>query len=212
MSAAAAVPDRQPPRRGRPKGAAKPALTRARLVAAVVRLAEDQRETEINMRDLAHELGVSPKLLYRHVSGKEELLDLAAAALLETWIAPPTGLAWDDRLTIAIDGARQLIERFPALSQAVLLRNLQAKDSPEVARVVASIKGCFADAGLSPSEVDQVFVTYEALVLGDLALARAIRDGTIPETSLPDAAARSAGIAASLRVMVVGLKAVRCEA
>ncbi len=197
------------PRRGRPPRTAAPAPTRADVVAAVVRLAETHRDSDINMRDLARNLKVSPKLLYRYVSSKEALLDLAAAALLETWVVPSDALPWSDRLTAVLCGARDLIERFPALSRAVLMRNLQARDSPEVSRVVASIKGCFADAGLSQSEVDQVFLAYETLILGELALSRAVRDGELPEASLPDASARAAGVETSLRLMIIGIMALR---
>ncbi|CAN5259687.1 hypothetical protein BH10PSE3_BH10PSE3_03410 [soil metagenome] len=196
-----------PPRRGRPPRTAAPAPTRAEVVAAVVKLAQTHRDADINMRDLAQALNVSPKLLYRYVASKDELLDLAAAALLETWVAPSDALPWSDRLTAVIGGARDLIERFPALSRAVLMRNLQARDSPEVSRVVASIKGCFADAGLSASEVDQVFLAYETLILGELALSRAVRDGELPEANLPDASARAAALEATLRLMMIGIAA-----
>jgi len=161
------------------------------------------------MRDLALDLGVSPKLLYRYVSGKDELLDLAAAALLKTWTAPSAGLPWSDRLSAMIETARGLIEGFPALSQAVLVRNLEARDSPEVAQVVTCFKGCLADAGLVESEVDQVFLAYETLVLGDLGLTRALREGTLSASSLPDAATRGANIDTSLRLMIRGLIAAR---
>ncbi|HQR90436.1 MAG TPA: TetR family transcriptional regulator, partial [Caulobacter sp.] len=163
------------------------------------------RDSDINMRGLAQELKVSPKLLYRYAASKDELLDLAAAALLETWIAPSDALPWSDRLTAVVGGARDLIERFPALSRAVLMRNLEARDSPEVSRVVASIKGCFADAGLSASEVDQVFLAYEMLILGELALSRAVRDGELSEARLPAAAARAVSIETSLRLMISGI-------
>lgn len=191
--------------RGRPPRTAAPAPTRAEVVAAVVRLAETHRDSDINMRDLARDLKVSPKLLYRYVTNKDELLDLAAAALLETWVAPSNALPWSNRLTAAISGARDLIERFPALSRAVLMRNLEARDSPEVSRVVASIKGCFADAGLSAPEVDQLFLVYEMLILGELALSQAVRDGALPEARLPAAAARAASIESSLRLMISGI-------
>ena len=198
-------------RRGRPRLTAMPPPTRAEVVGAVVRLAEMHPETDINMRDLASELKVSPKLLYRYVRGKDELLDLAAAALLESWVAPSPYLAWPDRLSAVVGGARDLIERFPALSRAVLLRNLDARDSPEVARVVEAIKGCFAEAGLSVPEIEQVFLAYEILVLGDLALSQALRENAVSRASLPDASVRSTAIATTLRLMITGLIALRVE-
>jgi TetR/AcrR family tetracycline transcriptional repressor len=197
------------PRRGRPRLTDAPGPTRQAVIAAVVRLAQDQKDADINMRDLARALGVSPKLLYRHVSGKDELLDLAAGAILETWEAPTPGLPWPERLTEVMRSTRALVRRFPALSQTILLRNLEARDSPEVTKVVATIKSCFEDAGLSNTEANQVFFVYEALILGELALSKAVREGAISSANIPSQSVLDAGFETGLRYMIAGITASR---
>src|ERR1700742_820513 len=96
------------PRRGRPRRTDAPGPTREDVVAAVVRLARDRKDTDINMRDLANALGVSPKLLYRHVRGKDELLALAAAEILKSWKAPKPGMPWPKRLAAVMRSTRGL--------------------------------------------------------------------------------------------------------
>jgi AcrR family transcriptional regulator len=194
-------------RRGRPRRTDAPGPTRQDVIAAVVRLARDRNASDINMRDLAAALGVSPKLLYRHVRGKDELLDLAAAAILESWKAPMPGLPWPERLTAVMRSTRDLVRRFPALARAVLLRNLGARDSPEVAKVVVAIIGCFEDAGLSPTEVRQVFLVYEALILGELALSKAVQEGALTRANMPSHAALDASFETGLRFMIGGILA-----
>jgi AcrR family transcriptional regulator len=181
------------------------------VIAAVIRLAQDRKDSDINMRDLAGALGVSPKLLYRHARGKDELLDLAAAAILESWEAPMAGLPWPERLTAVMRSTRDLVRRFPALSQAVLLRNLEARDSPEAAKVVLAITSCFEDAGLSPTEVRQVFLVYEALILGEIALFKAVREGLLAHANMPSHAALDAGFETGLRFMIGGILASRAR-
>src|SRR5215469_9530919 len=51
-----------------------PDLTRERIVAAAIRVADAEGLAQLSMRRIATELGAGPMSLYRHVNGKEELL------------------------------------------------------------------------------------------------------------------------------------------
>src|SRR6185312_8902235 len=51
-----------------------PDLTRERIVAAAIRVADAEGLTQLSMRRIATELGTAPMSLYRHVNGKDELL------------------------------------------------------------------------------------------------------------------------------------------
>jgi AcrR family transcriptional regulator len=51
-----------------------PDLTRERIVAAAIRVADAEGLAQLSMRRIATELGAAPMSLYRHVNGKEELL------------------------------------------------------------------------------------------------------------------------------------------
>jgi len=49
-------------------------LTRERIVAAAIRVADGEGLAQLSMRRIATELGAGPMSLYRHVNGKDELL------------------------------------------------------------------------------------------------------------------------------------------
>ncbi len=72
--------------RERPHKGPKPALSLRRIVDAAVRVADADGLDAVSMGRVAAELGGAPMSLYRHVSGKEELLDLMVDA---AWGDPP---------------------------------------------------------------------------------------------------------------------------
>ena len=72
--------------RERPHKGPKPALSLPRIVDAAVRVADADGLDAVSMGRVARELGAAPMSLYRHVSGKEELLDLMVDA---AWGDPP---------------------------------------------------------------------------------------------------------------------------
>ena len=58
------------------QAAGRPALSAREIGAAAVRIADADGLDAITMRRLAAELGAAPMAAYRHVSGKEEVLEL----------------------------------------------------------------------------------------------------------------------------------------
>ena len=63
-------------------------LTRQRVVAAAVELADSDGTEPISMRRLAQELGVEAMSLYTHVRNKDDLLDGMADAVISHPIDP----------------------------------------------------------------------------------------------------------------------------
>src|SRR6516225_4610088 len=64
----------------------KPALTLSRIVRSAIRMADADGLEAISMARVAAKAGTAPMSLYRHVSGKEQLLELMGDA---AWGAPP---------------------------------------------------------------------------------------------------------------------------
>lgn len=60
-------------------------LDRARIVAAAIKLADEQGLEAFTMRKLAAVLGASPMSLYRHVARKEDLIDLMLDHIVGTY-------------------------------------------------------------------------------------------------------------------------------
>lgn len=90
-----AAPESQPgpqPRAPRRREArdAEPELTRERIVGAAVRIADTEGLGALSMRRVAAELGGATMSLYRHVSGKDDLLLLMADAVFAENRLPET--------------------------------------------------------------------------------------------------------------------------
>src|ERR1700719_4606163 len=64
----------------RPTNDPRPALSLARIVDAAVQVADAEGLDAVSMGRVAAELGAAPMSLYRHVSAKEELLELMVDA------------------------------------------------------------------------------------------------------------------------------------
>ena len=197
------------PRRGRPPAADTPGLSQADIVSTAIRLAEDSPEADISMRSLAQKLGVSAKALYRYVKNKDELLDLAARDILERQVMPSLDAPWSERLVKITKVVMAQSLRYPALAQPLLLRNLEARDSPEAKKVMFAIKSCFIDAGLSPEEVDDVFYLYVSLVQGQLTMSQSINQGSLSATGMPNQEQAAAKFETGLRYMIAGVIASR---
>jgi len=111
----AAVPEGSavaPPRRGT-RGTAR--LDRAEIVAEAVALADRGGLASVSMRRLGAELKADPMSLYRHVSGKDELLDAMVDAVVGGIPPVPDEGDWRARLRALAMAARATALRHPWL-------------------------------------------------------------------------------------------------
>ena len=105
-------------RRGRGQRGPKPGLSVEAIVAAAIRIADAEGLEAVSMAHVADQLGFTTMSLYRHVSSKEELLQLM-------WNASAQGagdlvLAGDDwraRLRTWATIQREMIDRHPWITQ-----------------------------------------------------------------------------------------------
>jgi len=138
---------------GRPSQAArKPAeprrarLNRDRVLRAAVALADKAGIEALSMRNLAEELGVVPMALYKHVAGKEELLDGMIDIVIGE-VDPPAGDAgWKRAIRQRILSARRSLRRHPWAPGAIESR---ANPSPAMLAYIDSMIGTFRAGGFS---------------------------------------------------------------
>jgi AcrR family transcriptional regulator len=97
-------------------------LRRERLLEAALLVAEREGLDHLSMRLVARELGVSPMALYRHVAGKNDLLDGLLERLLGELDLPDESLPWEERLRILAREVRALARRRPELFGLLLQR------------------------------------------------------------------------------------------
>ncbi|OGO54415.1 MAG: hypothetical protein A2V85_04895 [Chloroflexi bacterium RBG_16_72_14] len=90
----------------------RPALTRDRIVEAAIALVDESGPDALTMRAVAHRLGAGAMSLYRHVGGREELLDLVLAAMASEVATTPLSGDWRaDLEMIARDVRASLLKR-----------------------------------------------------------------------------------------------------
>ncbi|HVW41525.1 MAG TPA: GntR family transcriptional regulator [Amycolatopsis sp.] len=108
----------------------EPDLSRDRIVAAGLRIADSDGLAGVSMRRIATELGTATMSLYRHVPGKDDLVVLMADAALTEEPLPAGGLAdWRARLELLAHLQWRACHRHPWLSGAIPLNRPQAMPS-----------------------------------------------------------------------------------
>jgi DNA-binding transcriptional regulator YhcF (GntR family) len=108
------------PARAAPRNEGDPDLTRERIVAAAIRVADAEGLAQLSMRRIATELAAAPMSLYRHVNGKDELLvSMMDSVLGEDPLPtrPPRG--WRAQLELCSRMQWQGFRRHPWLAPAL---------------------------------------------------------------------------------------------
>ncbi|MGL5811627.1 MAG: TetR/AcrR family transcriptional regulator [Nocardioides sp.] len=128
------------------EGARRQQLSRDRVLAAAVELADRQGAEVISMRLLAGELGVVPMALYKHVANKDELL----AGMLDVVVGefPPPGGEGEWRAVVRerILGARQVLSRHPWAPRVI---EAQPMPTPNLMAYFDSMIAAFRSGGFS---------------------------------------------------------------
>jgi AcrR family transcriptional regulator len=105
-------------RRGQGKRGPRPGLSADLIVDAAIRLADAEGLEAVSMARVAAELGFTTMSLYRHVTSKEELLQLMwnASALSSEKVVLEGG-DWRPRLRMWAEVQRAVIDRHPWITQ-----------------------------------------------------------------------------------------------
>jgi AcrR family transcriptional regulator len=86
-------------------------LSRDRVLRAAVAFADESGIESLSMRKLAHELGVVPMALYKHVASKEELLDGMVDVVIAEIDPPLRGTDWKTAVRQRVLSARRALLR-----------------------------------------------------------------------------------------------------
>lgn len=142
----------------------KPKLTRERIVAAAIDIADREGLAGLSMQHLAEQLGAGTMSLYRHVPNKEELIGLA----LDQAIAPPpveqlnTG-AWRTDLE---RWARLNLEMFDRHPWTLPLVGTTRMMGPNETAWLEAALAAIADVGLTPAEMLETVLLLNSFVRG----------------------------------------------
>ena len=121
-------------------------LSRDRVLAAAVALADQVGVEAVSMRRLASELGVVPMALYKHVANKDELLDGMVDAVLAGIEPVDPELDWRAAVRQRVLAARRAVLRHPWARKAIESRTHR---TPTVLGYMDSVAGLFRAGGFS---------------------------------------------------------------
>ena len=153
-------------------GDARPPLTRDKVLAAAVDLADRIGADALTMRKLADALGVKAMSLYHHVANKEAILDGMVDVAFSEIDPPPSDLPWRDAMAHRCRSARQVLRRHPWATP--LMESRTSPGEPTLAHHDA-VLACLIDAGLPMPLVAHAYASLDAFVYGF-----AIQEASLP--------------------------------
>jgi AcrR family transcriptional regulator len=138
-------------------------LTRERVMAAAIELADRDGIESISMRKLAQELGVEAMSLYTHVRNKNDLLDGLADAVIGQIPTSTDGVDWKASLRQMVFAARSVVLRHPWAPRAV-----QAQAAPGAAALqyFNAVIGILREGGFSIAQTHHALHILGSRVLG----------------------------------------------
>lgn len=119
-------------------------LSKQRVVAEAVRLADREGVDGLSMRRLAGALGAGAMSLYYYVANKEELLDAMIDVVFEEIELPPEGTDWQSAMRRRAVSARQVLARHP---WAIGLMESRTSPGPANLRHREAVTACLRRAG-----------------------------------------------------------------
>jgi AcrR family transcriptional regulator len=121
-------------------------LSRERVLRAAVELADRGGVEALSMRKLGQELGVDAMALYRHVRGKDDLLDGVVELIVGEIQRPPVGGDWKATLRGQAMGARAVMLRHPWARRVLEERGTSG---PAALAHIEAVLATLRDAGFS---------------------------------------------------------------
>ncbi|MFI9204681.1 TetR/AcrR family transcriptional regulator [Streptomyces sp. NPDC053048] len=152
------------PPRGRRE---RPALSREQIVAEAIRLLDAEGVEALSMRKLGTSLGAGATSLYRHVTNKDELMELVLDEVFGE-LRPPVATDEADWREIVAEGAhnvRAMILRHPWLA-SVLGQIGTAYLGPNLMRQSENMLALLESAGFSLKEAESAASTVFSYVIG----------------------------------------------
>jgi len=165
-------------------------LSRARVLAAAVALADQAGLEAFSMRGLAQELGVVPMALYKHVANKDALLDGMVDIVFGEIELPSADLDWRPAMRRRAMSTRQALKRH---SWAIGMMESR-HPGPANLRNHNAVMGCLREAGFSFEMAVHAYSAQDAYIYG-FALQERDLDFKTPQ---------SAGEAARRRANTIG--------
>jgi AcrR family transcriptional regulator len=138
-------------------------LSRERILEAALRIADEEGLDALSMRRLGQALGVQAMSLYKHVAGKEDVLDgISDLVMLEVEV-PARALSWRAALRQAATSMHHALLRHPWASVVIESRR---NPGPARLRYLDTVVSILLDAGFSLDDVGRAGLAVDSHVYG----------------------------------------------
>lgn len=145
------------------KGKSKRSLSREKVLAAAVALADREGIEALSMRKLGREVGVEAMSLYNHVKNKDDLLDGIVEQVATELETPTMGGDWKLAMRRRAIKAHEVLMRHPWATMLIVSR---ANVGPAMLAYVDGTLGCLRAAGFSWAMSDYVWNAIDGYVYG----------------------------------------------
>ncbi|WP_385900039.1 TetR/AcrR family transcriptional regulator [Tessaracoccus sp. O5.2] len=147
-------------------------LSKQRVVAEAVRLADDEGVHGLSMRRLAEALGAGAMSLYHYVANKEELLDAMIDVVFEEIELPPEDTDWQTAMRRRSISAREVLARH---RWAIGLMESRTSPGPANLRHREAVTACLRRAGFTV-----VMATHANWLLDSYVYGYALQSASLP--------------------------------
>ena len=138
-------------------------LSRVRVLAGALELADEVGVDALTIRRLAEHLGVKPMTLYHHVPGKEQILDGIVDMVFGEIDLPPEDLPWTQAMRARCVSARAVLARHP---WATPLMETRTSPGPATLRHHDAVLACLQGGGLSVVLTAHAYAIIDSFVYG----------------------------------------------
>jgi AcrR family transcriptional regulator len=172
------------------------ALDAGRIIGAAVRFIDEHGLRMLTMQRLGAYLGVEGMALYRHVPGREALLDGVVEAVVDELFSDPdvhleATAGWVDYLQRLAHGLRRIALAHPEVFPLVATRPPAApwvRPPLRSLRWIESLLEVMVDAGFSDEDAAAVYRAFSSFLLGSLLLevsGKGVETGPVTEPDVP---------------------------
>ncbi len=141
----------------------KPRLSRERILAGGVALADQIGMADFTIRKLATELDTKPMTLYHHIPNKEAIVDGMVDAVFAEIELPSHEVRWQDAIAARARSARTTLARHP---WATPLMESGTNPGPATLTHHDAVIGCFRNAGFSIELTAHAYALVDAFIYG----------------------------------------------
>jgi AcrR family transcriptional regulator len=162
----------------RGNGSGRGRLSRDRVLAAALALADAGGLESLTMRRLGEDLGVEAMSLYKHVTNKDDLVDGMVDLVFAEIELPPPGAEWRTAMRERAVSARSALIRHP---WATALMQSRTAPGPATLHHHDTVIGTLRGAGFSVGLTAHAFSALDAYVYGFALQQRSLPFDTLEE-------------------------------